>query len=232
MNLLAPEGALSAIKGKSRVAILDHRPPLTSPITLLVMAVKSAGFAWYGAEKMGPNGQRQTTAFLDTTQAFADGTQVRRVVWTLCGDDKMDIGGVPVGIHALCSALGYAPPARQGKPDPTPARGAAEVIAELRRALGRALTDEMPFNDRGRMLLNAAIETPNHEVRGWILDIVELYRGYCWKLATPVGTPPHPEYGVPLDRHLRYVHGKRRGDVRASLGVEERMEELRSLRLR
>lgn len=232
MNLLGTGGALESIKGKARVAIVDHRAPLTSPITLLVMIVKSAGFEWYGGEKIAANGQRQTTSFLDTTTAHADGRQTRRVTWTLCGDAKVDIGGESCGLHALCAALGYAPPVRPGRAAPQPPRGSAEVIAAMRLALGRALTDEMPFNERGRLLLDAAATTGNYEVRGWILDLIELYRGFCWKLATPAGHPPHPEYGYPLERHLRYTSGKRRGDVRASLCVDERMEELRTLGLR
>jgi hypothetical protein len=230
MNLLAPGGALEAIKGKGRVAIVDHRSPLVSPITLLVMCAKAAGFEWWGAQKTAENGQRVTTAFLDTLYKHSDGGATRRVVWTLCADDRVDIGGVPVGLHALCAGLGYAPPQSPKREPLAPPRGAAEVIAEARRVL--PLEGEMPFNERGRRLLAAAVETSHAEVRAWILDIIELYRGYCWKLATPPAHPPHPDYGYPLDRHLRYVSGKRKGDVRASLCFDERMEELKVLGLR
>lgn len=230
IDLLSPGGPLDAIKGRARVAIVDHRPPLESPITLLVMAAKSAGFAWYGGEKVAANGQRLTTAFIDTLCHHGDGTRTRRVVWTLCGDEPVDIAGVPVGLHALCSALGYAPPSRGRHPDPMPGPGAAAVVAELRRVL--PLTGEMPFNERGRLLLAAAHQTSDREARRWIADIIDLYRGYCWKLATPAGHPPHPDYGYPLERHLRYVNGKRRGDIRARLCLDERMAELRTLGLR
>jgi hypothetical protein len=39
-------------------------------------------------------------------------------------------------------------------------------------------------------------------------------------------------YGYPLDRHLRYHRGKRRGDVRQSLEFDHRMDELKTLGLR
>jgi hypothetical protein len=94
------------------------------------------------------------------------------------------------------------------------------------------LSSEMPFNDRGRLLLQAGIEAAHPEAKRWIADIIELFRGYCWKLSTPIDHDPHPEYGYPLDRHLRYVRGKRRGDVRQSIPYDHRMEELRQLGLR
>ncbi len=227
MDLLAPGSPLDAIKGKSRVAIVDHRAPLLSPVTVLVMTLKAAGFEWYGANKPLPNGGRATTAFLDTISAHADGTMTRKVTWTLVGDKTVEIGGDPAGLHVICAALGYAPPGRT-VPDPRP--GAAAVLREMRRVL--PLASEMPFNDRGRLLLQAGIEAAHPEAKRWIADIIELYRGYCWKLSTPIDHYPHPEYGYPLDRHLRYVRGKRRGDVRQSIPYDHRMEELRQLGLR
>jgi hypothetical protein len=227
MNLLAPGAPLDAIKGKARVAIVDHLPPLSSPITLLVMVLKAAGFEWYGARKSDADGREMTTAYLDTVSKATDGTERRRVTWTLIGDQTVDIAGDPCGLHQICAALGYPPPGRQVPP---PRPGAAALLAELRRVL--PLTGEMPFNARGKALLAASLETSNPEARRWIADLVEIYRGYCWKLSTPADHPPHPEYGYPLDRHLRYVRGKRKGDVRQSLCYDARMEELRMLGLR
>lgn len=230
MDLLSSGNALDAIRGKARVCILDFRSPLTSPITLLVMTLKACGFEWYGAQKRQADGSTATTAFLDTTACAADGTKVRRVVWNLQGDTLVELGGDPIGLHVLAAALGYVAPHRPSRPIPAPRPGAAAVIAQLRAAL--PLTEEIPFNERGRRMLAAAHACSHPEARALVGTIIDLYRGYCWKLSTPPGTPPHPDYGYPLDRHYRYHRGKRRGDVRQSICHDERMEELRSLGLR
>lgn len=63
-------------------------PPLESPITVLVMLLKAAGFAWYGVEKALPNGQTGTSCYLNTVTLHGDGTQSRRVVWSFIGGDE------------------------------------------------------------------------------------------------------------------------------------------------
>lgn len=90
----------------------------------------------------------------------------------------------------------------------------------------------MMFNERGKRLLHAAAMCGHPEGRRLIAEVVELYRGYVWKLSSPAGHPPHPMYGAPLERHLRYRKGKRVGDIRAAMCKDERMEELRLFGLR
>ena len=201
------------------------------------MAMKAAGFEWYGADKALPDGSRATTAFLDTLTTRADGTSTRRVTWTLRGDTLIELGGDPVGLYVFAAALGYVAPTRAGRDVPAPRPGAAAVLAQLRAAL--PLEGEMPFNERGRRLVSAGGAVSHPEARAIVASVIELYRGYCWKLSTPATdpvngarTPPHPLYGYPLDRHYRYHRGQRRGDVRQSICRDERMAELATLGLR
>lgn len=226
MDLLAPGNALNSIRGKRRVAVVDYRPPLVSPVTVLVMFLKAAGFEWYGARKRQPDGSEATTCFIDTLTKYADGSEERKVVWSFEAEKAVDVGGCEVGIHALAHALGYS---RFSGNRPLEG-GAREVIQVILQSVD--LRREMPFNDRGRALLHAAGTVSHREARLWLADVVELYRGFCWKLSTPADHPPHPDYGYPLDRHLRYKRGKRRGDVRQSIPYDQRMEELRQLGLR
>ena len=224
MDLLATD--LSAVKGKRRIAVRDHRAPLSSPVTLVVMLLKAAGFDWYGATKRLEDGSEGTSCFLDTTTAYADGTRTRSVTWTFTGEKTVEIGGDPVGIHAMAHALGYS----EFSGTRPLGRGAATVLASIRAAA--PLEGDMLFNERGRLLLAACHQCGNREGAALLAEALELYRGFCWKLSTPVGHPPHPDYGYPLDRHLRYHRGKRRGDVRQSLEFDHRMDELKTLGLR
>lgn len=224
MDLLASE--LSAVKGKRRVALRDHRAPLSSPVTLIAMLLKAAGFEWYGATKRMEDGSEGTSCFLDTTTAYSDGTKVRNVVWTFTGEKTIELGRDPVGIYAMANALGYSE-----FPGTRPlGRGAATLLKSIRSAA--PLEGEMLFNERGKLLFEACHNATGAEARKLLTEALELYRGFCWKLSTPVGTPPHPVYGYPLDRHLRYHRGKRRGDVRQSLEFDHRMDELKTLGLR
>lgn len=224
MDLLGSD--LSAIKGKRRVAVRDHRAPLMSPVTLVVMLLKAAGFEWYGADKRLADGSTGTSCFLDTTTAYADGTKARSVTWTFTGDTVVEIGGDRVGIHAMAHALGYS--AFSGT-RPL-GRGAATVLSSVHTVA--PLAGEMLFNERGKRLHAACHAAGNREARELLTEALELYRGFCWKLSTPVDHPPHAVYGYPLDRHLRYHRGKRRGDVRQSLEFDHRMDELKTLGLR
>ena len=108
MNLLQPGNPLDAIRGKKRLPILDHRPPLQSPVTLLVMLLKAIGFRWYGAEKTLENGSTGTSCFLDTTKAFPDGTMARRIVWNFIGDDRVGVGGDPVSLVQVAHFFNYS----------------------------------------------------------------------------------------------------------------------------
>lgn len=226
MDLLAPGNDLNAIKGKKRVAVVDHRAPLSSPVTVLVMLLKAAGFPWYGATKRMPDGSENTSCFIDTVTKYADGREVRRVVWTFQGDDPVDVASETVSLHAMAHFFGFSAMAGPG----SLSRGVSDVLGAVREVA--PLSGVMPFNVRGRLLLEAAAKARHKEAQLWLADAVDLYRGFCWKLSTPIDHPPHPVYGFPLDRHLRYHKGKKRGDVRASLVFDERMEELRMLGLR
>lgn len=220
------------VTGLLRVPITDDRPPLTSPITLLVCLLHGAGFRWYGVQKRLPDGTIGTTCFLDTSWLWSDGTTERRIVWSLIGDEPIDLGGDRTGIAQLTVALGFDSFAQPRDPL---GRGAREVVDAIRRVeseTGFFTDDPIPFNERGKRLVAAAAQCGQIEARRLLAHTVEVYRGFCWKLATPVGHPPHPEYGWPLDRHYRYRKGKRKGDVRASISREERMDELATLRLR
>lgn len=221
---------IRAIQGLVRAPIVDYRPPTTSPITVLVMIIKACGFRWYGPEKRLPNGGKGTSCYLNTVTLRPDGTSVQKVVWSFIGDDPVDIGGDPVSIWQLCAALGFAPGGRAPEGEKALGPGAAAVLRAVREACD--WSPEMPFNARGKSLLTAAASA-SHPAARWILaETVELYRGYIWKLTTPIDHPPHPDYGYPLDCHYRFRKGKRTGDVRQSLCRDERMEELRVLGLR
>lgn len=227
MNLLGDGQSLSSIKGKKRVALVDYRPPLSSPITVLVMLLKAAGFEWWGADKKLPDGSSGTSCFIDTLNHHPDGTGYRHVVWTFSGDHTIELGGDEIGIYAIAHFFGYSPFANPGKPIP---RGALSVLSSVRDVA--PLTGEMPFNARGKALLEAVPRASHKAAQLWLADAVDLYRGFCWKLSTPIDHPPHPDYGYPLDRHFRYRKGKRKGDVRQSLVFDERMDELKVLGLR
>lgn len=230
--LSRPQRDLRAIQGVVRAPIVDDRPPLESPITVLVMLLKAAGFAWYGVRKALPDGQTATSCYINTVTLYSDGTQSRRVVWSFIGGDeaRVELGGDAVSIWQACAGLGYAPSGRWPRGEKPLGRGAAAVLAAVRAAA--PWESAMPFNERGRRLLRAAAEASHPEARRLLADAVELYRGYVWKLTMPIEHPPHPDYGYPLDAHFRYRKGKRTGDVRQSLCRDERMEELRVLGLR
>lgn len=232
IDVLGMNGAkgIRAIQGLVRAPIVDYRPPLTSPITVLVMLCKAAGFRWYGPEKKLPNGHKGTSCFLNTVTLYSDGTQERKVVWSFVGGEPAEIAGDPVSIWQICGGLGYAPGGRMPKGEKPIGRGAAAILAAVRSAV--PWEPEMPFNERGKRLLRAAAEASHPGARVLIADAVELYRGYVWKLSTPIEHPPHPEYGYPLDSHFRYRKGRRTGDLRQSICRDERMEELKVLGLR
>lgn len=220
---------LESIRYLLRHSILDQdRDPLDSPVTLLVMLLHAVGFRWYGTEKEMPDGSKAVTPFLDTTMLFKDGKTRRKIVWNLIADDVREIGGDPVSIIQVCFAMGFshqAPSSRLG-------RGAASVLSDIRAAGGPIWTDTMPYNDRGQGIHRAAQQVSLGESREILHAVLDLYRGFCWKLGAPADHPPHEEYGYPLDRHFRYVHGYRKGDLRQSLSHEQRMDELAALKLR
>lgn len=221
---------LKAIQGLVRAPVVDYRPPLESPITVLVMLVRAAGFPWYGVEKRLPDGSLGTSCYLNTVTLRPDGGQERRVVWSFTGNSPVDLAGDPVTIWQMCAALGFAPGGRAPAGEKPLGRGAASLLAAVRAMA--PLSGEMPFNERGKALLRAAAEASHPGARRLLADAVELYRGYVWKLSMPIDHPPHPEYGYPLDSHFRYRKAKRVGDVRQSICRDERMEELRVLGLR
>lgn len=214
---------LKALQGKVRATVLDTRPPLTSPVTVFVMLLRAAGFEWFGAEKQLPDGSTGTSCFLNTVSLWSDGTQSRRVVWSFVGEQPVVMAGDLVTIAQMAGALGF------GEPRPV-ARGAAAMLASVRAAA--PWQPELPFNERGKLLVRAAAEASHPGARLLLADAVELYRGYVWKLSTPIEHPPHPLYGYPLDSHYRFRKGRRTGDVRQSICRDERMEELRVLGLR
>lgn len=228
MDLLAANGPLRAVRGKTRAALTDHRAPLLSPVTVLVAFLHAVGFRWYGAEKQMRDGSTGTTCFLDTTIKFDDGQELRRVAWSFIAGDRLPIASDPVSIVQVCHFFD----ASQKAPEKPIPRGAEEVLRAIRVAKPELWTGERLFNDRGRLLLEAATACSNQEGRRLLGDTIEIYRGFAWKLATPVGHPPHPIYGYPLERHLRYRKGRRTGDIRASICRDERMEELRMFGLR
>jgi hypothetical protein len=231
IDILGSEArGLKAIQGLVRAPIVDHRDPLTSPITALVMLIKAAGFRWYGPEKRLPNGGRGTSCFLNTVTLLADGSRERKVVWSFIGGEPMEVAGDPVSIWQFCAALGFAPGGRMPKGEKPIGRAAAALLASVRAEVPWAR--ELPFNLRGKALLTAAAQASHPGARVLIADAVDLYRGFCWKLTTPIDHPPHPDYGYALDAHYRFRKGKRTGDVRQSICKDERMEELRTLGLR
>jgi|GEM_PF-3497756 len=228
MDLLASGSALAAVKGKSRIPFVDHRPPLSSPVTLVVMLCQALGFRWYGPEKTLPNGTTGPSCFLDTLVKYSDGTEMRRVVWAFVAGDRVDVASEPVSIVQVsrffrCGTI---------TPDKPLPRCAEAVFRAMTRDHPELWTEEMPFNHRGKLLLEVTATAPNREAQIILSTVLELYRGFVWKLSTPVDHPPHPEYGYPLERHLRYKKGRRVGDVRKSIHLDQRMEELRQFGLR
>lgn len=223
--MAVPIQSLQPLRYKTRVSITDYRAPLSSPVTLLVMLLKSVGFDWYGAEKKMPNGDAGTVSFLDTTVAYADGTQARKITWNFLGDDKREIGGAMVSLDQIAHYLRMAqrPPASVIDP------AAAEVLKAIREQ--DIWRGELPFNERGRRLAECALNAPNPEAREILSAMVVLYRGFCWKLSARPDGGPHPDYGYPLERHIRYQKGKRKGDVRMSISKDERMAELETFKL-
>lgn len=228
MDLLQPGRPLAAVKGKARVPLVDTRPPLSSPMTLVVLLLKATGFRWYGPEKELSDGRKGTSCFLDTCVKHADGTERRKVVWAFIGNERKELGGDPVSLIQIAHFFGYC----EKTPERPLPRGAREVLSSILRADEKIWRDEMPFNTRGKRLLAACAAAGHKEAQLILCDVLDLYRGYCWKLSTPVGTPAHPVYGDPLERHLRYRHGKRTGDVRQSIEYDHRMDELQQLGLR
>jgi hypothetical protein len=228
MDLLAQRGPLAGLRGISRTNLLDHRAPLLSPVTPLAMLLRAIGFRWYGAEKTLADGSKGITCFLDTTTLHSDQTQSRRVAWSFRAGDRMPLGGDPVSIVQVAHFFD----ASLKTPEKPILPGAAAVLRAIRGDDPDLWSRDMPFNERGRRLLHSAAMCGQPEAKRLLLEVVELYRGYVWKLSTPAGHPPHPLYGSPLERHLRYRKGKRVGDVRASTCKDERMEELRMFGLR
>mgnify|MGYP001803813613 CR=1 FL=1 len=228
MNLLDPGAPLAAVKGKSRVPFVDHRPPLSSPITLVVMLCQAVGFKWYGPEKTLDDGSTGTSCFLDTLVKYGDGTEIRRVVWAFTAGDRVEVGGDKVSIVQI----GHFFRSSNATPEEPLGRGARAVFAAMTRDHPELWTQEMPFNQRGKLLLEVAATAPHREAQLILATVIELYRGFVWKLSTPVDHPPHPQYGYPLERHLRYKKGRRVGDVRKSICLDHRMEELRQFGLR
>lgn len=228
MDLMGNRGPLAGLRGISRTNLLDHRAPLISPVTPLAMLLRAIGFAWYGAEKILSDGSRGITCFLDTTTLRPDGTGIRRVAWSFRAGDRLPLGGDPVSIVQVAAFFDASLKA-PGKPI---LPGAARVLHAIRGDDPDLWSAEMPFNERGKRLLRSAGMCGHPEGRRLLAEVVELYRGYVWKLSTPAGVPPHPVYGSPLERHLRYRKGKRVGDIRAAMGKDERMEELRVFGLR
>jgi len=228
MDLMGQRGPLASLRGISRTNLVDHRAPLLSPVTPLAMLLRAIGFRWYGAEKRLPDGSKGITCFLDSTTLRADGSSERRVAWSFRAGERYQLGGDPVSIVQVAAAFDASL-----KTPATPlAPGAAAVLRSIRAEDPDLWSTEMPFNERGRRLLHAAAMCGNPEGRRLLAEVVELYRGYIWKLSTPASHPPHPLYGAPLDRHLRYRKGRRTGDIRASICKDERMEELRLFGLR
>ena len=228
MDLLGERGPLHGLRGISRTNLVDHRPPLTSPVTALVMLLRAIGFRWYGAEKSLKDGSKGITCFLDSTILRLDGTSQRRVAWSLRAGDRVPLGGDPVSIVQVCHAFD----ASLQMPEKPILPGAAAVLRAIRSIDPELWSTEMLFNERGKRLLHAAAMCGNPEGKRLLAEVVELYRGYVWKLSTPPNHPPHPIYGAPLERHLRYRKGRRTGDIRASICKDERMEELRLFGLR
>lgn len=228
MDLLGQRGPLHGLRGISRTNLLDHRAPLLSPVTPLAMLLRAIGFRWYGAEKRLQDGSRGITCFLDTTTLYADGTSTRRVAWSFRAGERYPLGGDPVSIVQVAAFFD----ASLKTPEKPILPGAAAVLRAIRGQDPELWSTEMLFNERGKRLLHAAAMCGHPEGRQLIGEVVELYRGYVWKLSTPAAHPPHALYGSPLERHLRYRKGKRVGDVRASICKDERMEELRLFGLR
>lgn len=225
---MGQRGPLAALRGVSRTNLVDHRAPLTSPVTVLAMLLRAIGFRWYGAEKTLKDGSKGITCFIDSTTLRPDGTSTRRVAWSFRAGERHQLGGDPVSIVQVCHAFDASLQLPE-KPIPP---GAGRVLQVIRAQDPGVWRDEMLFNDRGKRLLHAAAMCGHPEAKRLLLEVVELYRGYVWKLSTPAGHPPHPLYGTPLERHLRYRKGRRTGDVRASICKDERMEELRLFGLR
>lgn len=228
MDLLGQSGPLRGLRGISRTNLLDHRAPLLSPVTPLAMLLRAIGFRWYGAEKTLSDGSKGITCFLDTTTLHADQSQTRRVAWSFRAGERMALGGDPVSIVQVAAYFD----ASLKHPETPIAPGAAAVLRAIRGDDPDLWSAEMPFNERGKRLLHGAAMCGHPEGRRLLAEVVELYRGFVWKLSTPAGHPPHPLYGAPLERHLRYRKGRRTGDVRASICKDERMEELRLFGLR
>lgn len=228
MDLLAPTGPLAGLRGTARTNLIDHRAPLLSPVTVMAMLLHAIGFRWYGAVKRLPDGSTGTTCYIDTTTHYSNGGLERRVAWSFRGGDRVPLGGDPVSIVQVCHFFD----ASQVPPQTPIPRGAEAVLRAIRTASPEVWTGERLFNERGKLLLAAAAQCSNHEGRLLLAETLDLYRGYVWKLSTPIGHGPHPLYGYPLDRHLRYRKGKRTGDIRASICRDERMEELRMFGLR
>lgn len=228
MDLLGQRGPLHGLRGISRTNLLDHRAPLLSPVTPLAMLLRAIGFRWYGAEKVLADGSKGITCFLDTTTLYADGHSSRRVAWSYRAGDRCQVGGDPVSIVQVAAFFD----ASLKRPEKPILPGVAAVLRAIRGEDPDLWSAEMLFNERGKRLLHSAAMCGNPEGRRLLAEVVDLYRGYVWKLSTPAGHPSHPLYGSPLERHLRYRKGKRVGDVRASLCKDERMEELRMFGLR
>jgi hypothetical protein len=228
MDLLGNRGPLASLRGVSRTNLVDHRAPLLSPVTPLAMLLRAIGFRWYGAEKTLSDGSKGITCFLDTTVLHADGSGTRRVAWSFRAGDRMPLGGDPVSIVQVAAFFD----ASLKTPERPILPGAAAVLRAIRGEDPDLWSTEMPFNERGKRLLHASAMCGHPEGKRLLAEVVELYRGYVWKLSTPAGHPPHELYGAPLERHLRYRKGKRVGDIRAAKCRDERMEELRLFGLR
>lgn len=228
MDLLGQRGPLHGLRGVSRTNLLDHRAPLVSAVTPLAMLLRAIGFRWYGAQKRLADGSTGITCFLDTTTLYADGQSSRRVAWSFRAGDRYQVGTDPVSIVQVAAFFD----ASLKRPEKPILPGAAAVLRAIRAEDPEIWSAEMMFNARGKRLLHAAAMCGHPEGRRLISEVVELYRGYVWKLSTPAGHPPHDLYGSPLERHLRYRKGKRVGDVRAAMCKDERMEELRLFGLR
>lgn len=218
---------LQPLRYKVRVSVKDYKPPLESPVTVLVMLLKALGFEWYGAEKTMADGKVGQSSFLDTTKLWADGSSERKVVWNFIGERQAVIAGEPCGLTQIANFFKLA----NCKPDKALDPEAVEVLKAVRDADPSVWTGRMPFNDRGRRISEAAARVSDPEAKEILGAVLVLYRGFSWKLSTPIEAGPHDDYGWPLERHYRYEKGNRKGDVRMSISRDERMAELEEFKL-